>query len=131
MLEVTYDAQVTDPEGLCNAFDKLLETAMSTPGILDEYGNPKVGEFLFGITTIRRQQDNVFPFTVTVAGLERHDGEAPYTYVVDAVDAAAATRVVVAHMQAELGTTDLVVKACASGVPAADCWYHWNDLRGT
>ena len=45
ILEVEYDDNVTDDESLCSAFDTLLETAMSTPGILDEYGNPKVGGF--------------------------------------------------------------------------------------
>lgn len=44
-LEVTFDANVTDAESLCSALDQLLETAMSTPGILDEYGNPEVGAF--------------------------------------------------------------------------------------
>lgn len=45
ILEVEYDDRVTDDESLCSAFDTLLETAMSTPGILDEYGNPKVHGF--------------------------------------------------------------------------------------
>jgi hypothetical protein len=45
-LEVQYDPDVTDPEGLAVALDRLLETACSTPGILDEYGNPMLGEFL-------------------------------------------------------------------------------------
>jgi hypothetical protein len=45
-LEVEFDAEATDPEGLAVALDRLLETALSTPGILDDYGNPKFGEFL-------------------------------------------------------------------------------------
>lgn len=45
ILDVTYDESITDPDSLAEAFDKLLETARSTPGILDEYGNPEVGEF--------------------------------------------------------------------------------------
>ena len=44
-VEIDYDPAMTDPEGLACAMDRLLETALSTPGILDEYGNPKVGEF--------------------------------------------------------------------------------------
>lgn len=44
-LSVTYDDKVTDGESLCSAFDTLLDTAMSTPGILDEYGNPNVDPF--------------------------------------------------------------------------------------
>jgi hypothetical protein len=37
---------MTDPEGIACAADKLLETILSTPGIMDEYGNPHFGEFL-------------------------------------------------------------------------------------
>ena len=45
-VEVEYDPAKTDPEGLACAMDRLLETALSTPDILSEYGNPTVGEFL-------------------------------------------------------------------------------------
>ena len=45
-LEIEYDPTKTDPEGLASAFDRLLETALSTPGIMEEYGDPKAGEFL-------------------------------------------------------------------------------------
>jgi len=45
-LEIEYDPALTDPEGLASALDRLLETALSTPGLLSEYGNPVVGEFL-------------------------------------------------------------------------------------
>lgn len=45
---VTYDPAVTDPEALASAMDKLVETATSTPGILSEYGDPSLGEFLVG-----------------------------------------------------------------------------------
>ena len=41
--DVEFDENITDAESLSNAFEILLETAMSTPGILDEYGNPEVG----------------------------------------------------------------------------------------
>lgn len=45
-LHISYDPQVTDPESLASAFDTLLETALSTPGILEEYGDLAIGEFL-------------------------------------------------------------------------------------
>ena len=45
-VEIEYDPAMTDPESLACAMDRLLETALSTPGIFSDYGNPKVGEFL-------------------------------------------------------------------------------------
>ena len=45
-LAVQYDPKVTDPASLAVALDRLLATALSTEGILDEYGNPEIGEFL-------------------------------------------------------------------------------------
>jgi hypothetical protein len=44
-VEIRYDPNVTDPEGLACALDRLMETALSTPDILDDYGNPRIGEF--------------------------------------------------------------------------------------
>jgi hypothetical protein len=44
-VSVDFDPGVTDPESLASALDRLLETALSTPGIFEEYGNPQVGEF--------------------------------------------------------------------------------------
>jgi hypothetical protein len=44
-VEIEYDSRKTDPEGLACAMDRLLETALSTPDILDDYGNPAIGEF--------------------------------------------------------------------------------------
>jgi len=44
-IEVQYDETATDPEAIASAADTLLETALSTPGILDEYGNPTFDEF--------------------------------------------------------------------------------------
>ena len=43
--EIEYDPGVTDPEGLASAMDRLMETVLSTPGIMDEYANPRVGDF--------------------------------------------------------------------------------------
>jgi hypothetical protein len=44
-VSVEYDPEVTDPEELASALDRLMETALSTPDILAEYGNPRIGEF--------------------------------------------------------------------------------------
>ena len=44
-VEIDYDPEMTDAESLASAMDRLMETALSTPDILSEYGNPKVGEF--------------------------------------------------------------------------------------
>ena len=44
-VEIEYNPEMTDSESLACAMDRLLETALSTPGIFDEYGNPKVREF--------------------------------------------------------------------------------------
>jgi hypothetical protein len=43
-LPVTYSPDETDAEGVSCAIDHLLATALSTPGILAEYGNPEVDE---------------------------------------------------------------------------------------
>jgi hypothetical protein len=45
-IEVEFDETLTDAESVATAADKLLETALSTPDILAEYGDPKFGEFL-------------------------------------------------------------------------------------
>lgn len=44
-LEVEYDDEATDPDSIAIGLDGLMETATSTPDILDDYGNPKIGEF--------------------------------------------------------------------------------------
>ena len=44
-IEVEFDGNQTDAESLAAAADMLLQTALSTPGLLDEYGNPQFGEF--------------------------------------------------------------------------------------
>ena len=44
-LSVEYDPEVTDPESLACALDRVMGTALSTPDLLDEYGNPHVGDF--------------------------------------------------------------------------------------
>ena len=50
-VEIQYDPAKTDPESLACAMDRLLETALSTPDILEEYGNPRVGEFFVASET--------------------------------------------------------------------------------
>ena len=44
-VKVTYNPKLTNPDALASALDILLATAMSTPGILDECGDPSVGGF--------------------------------------------------------------------------------------
>jgi hypothetical protein len=44
-LKVSYDPDITDADSIAVAMDTLMETATSTPGILDEYGNPEIGLF--------------------------------------------------------------------------------------
>ena len=50
-VELDYDPEMTDPEGLASAMDRLLETVLSTPGIVEEYGDPKMGEFFVAAKT--------------------------------------------------------------------------------
>lgn len=58
MIPVYYDGEKTDAEALACAFDTLIETAMSTPGILDEYANPTVGEFSLELDTHWPEEDD-------------------------------------------------------------------------
>lgn len=44
-LQVTYNPTVTNPYELCDALDTLLETALSTQGILEEYGDFVIDPF--------------------------------------------------------------------------------------
>ena len=44
-VQVTFDEDKTDSESIASALDRLMETATSTPGVLDEYGKVSVGEF--------------------------------------------------------------------------------------
>lgn len=45
-LSVTFDPKKTDAESVAGALDQLLLTAASTPGILEEYGDIDIGEFM-------------------------------------------------------------------------------------
>jgi hypothetical protein len=44
-LTLTYDDEITHPDGLATAMDMLLETALSTPDILADYGPVGVSTF--------------------------------------------------------------------------------------
>ena len=69
-------------------------------------------------------------WTVTIAGTERHDGEKPYTWVVNATDATIAAAIAERHHQTSQEDTDTVVLTVEPGAPAADYPFHHNDLRG-
>jgi len=43
-IEVEFGENITDAEGVGDAVDTLLATSVSTPGILDDYGNPHIGQ---------------------------------------------------------------------------------------
>jgi hypothetical protein len=45
VLKVDFDSTVTDEEGVRDALDTLVETALSTDGVLDACGSPDVGLF--------------------------------------------------------------------------------------
>ena len=44
-IDVVFDEAKTDDESVATAMDRLMETATSTPGILDDYGEIRIGEF--------------------------------------------------------------------------------------
>ncbi|MET8863484.1 hypothetical protein ABZW11_11055 [Nonomuraea sp. NPDC004580] len=70
---------------------------------------------------------------MTVAGTERFDGEAPYTWVVEAADMGSAIRKAVAYhtcsVDQRLCDLEVDVPRTFEGLPSADCGYAWNDLR--
>ena len=43
-IAVEYDDEKADEDAIGNAVDTLLETALSTPDILGDLGNPKIGQ---------------------------------------------------------------------------------------
>ncbi len=55
-LDVEFDENKTDAESVATAFDRVLETGMSTPGVLEEYGDPTVREFFVLDTETARQR---------------------------------------------------------------------------
>ena len=68
-VEIKYDPRKTDAEGLACAMDRLLETALSTPGVMDEYGNPTIGEFFVARqTSARTIRLPCYGITIALAG---------------------------------------------------------------
>jgi hypothetical protein len=55
-LTVTFD-DAHDADTIGEAVDTLLETALSTPGILDDLGNPEVGQTRMELAELLRQPD--------------------------------------------------------------------------
>lgn len=73
----------------------------------------------------------LLPFTVDVAGSERHDGERGYTYVVLAPSAEVAQKAVLAYFAAQEDDDDVIHERTVPGVPttANEPPNVWNDLR--
>jgi hypothetical protein len=70
------------------------------------------------------------PFTVTIAGPERHDGESPKTFVVEGYSTEKAWAKALAWYMLDCETVDAHVIAAESfeGIPAAGSGF-WTDLR--
>jgi hypothetical protein len=72
-------------------------------------------------------------FTVTIAGTERFDGEAPYTWVVEALDVMTAMNKALAYhaLSQDQRLCDLEIDPLHTfeGPPPENCAYYWNDLR--
>ncbi|MGN9847214.1 hypothetical protein ACTMTI_54955 [Nonomuraea sp. H19] len=72
-------------------------------------------------------------FTVTIAGTERFDGEAPYTWVVEAPDVMSAMNKALAYhaLSQEQRLCDLEIDPLYTfeGLPPENSDYRWNDLR--
>lgn len=68
-------------------------------------------------------------YCVTLAGPERHDGEAPYSWVVEAESAEAAVAKAAAAMARDIDTSDIEFVSVEVGVPPTECGFTWNDLR--
>jgi hypothetical protein len=71
-------------------------------------------------------------FTVTIAGHERHDGEAPFTYCMKARTQQEAIQTAIAHHSAEMDQDeidDLIVIESETYPGKPRGGYHWNDLR--
>lgn len=70
-------------------------------------------------------------YTVTVAGSERHDGEKPYTYVIEDERPLDAVLRVMAYHRMENEDDDVVPVSVFRGEPQPNCGYFWNELRET
>lgn len=69
-------------------------------------------------------------YCVTLAGPERHDGEAPYSWVLESESARGAVAKAAAAMARDIETSDVELVSVVAGVPPTDCGFTWNDLRG-
>ncbi|MEU4726520.1 hypothetical protein AB0G06_43575 [Nonomuraea dietziae] len=71
-------------------------------------------------------------YTVTISGREREDGEAPFTWVVNAESpwkAMCKAKDIHAESQEE-AFDNMQIEEIFEGLPPEDCGYHWNDERG-
>ncbi|MDX6430128.1 MAG: serine/threonine-protein kinase RsbW [Streptosporangiaceae bacterium] len=71
-------------------------------------------------------------FTVTVAGSERHNREAPFTYCLEALSREEAIKAAMEYHLAELdeeAADDLIVVEGETYLGEPRGGYHWNDLR--
>lgn len=59
-VDVEFDGRITDAESVASAADHLMDTARSTPGILDEYGDPRFGGF-YVLTEDKESDNSDFP----------------------------------------------------------------------
>ncbi len=55
-IEVEFNGDKTDADSLASAADTLLQTALSTPGVLDDFGDPQFGEFCVEQAESRHRQ---------------------------------------------------------------------------
>ena len=86
-IEVEFDPAVTDAESLASAMDRLMETALSTPDILADYGKPAVKDFYaVGKSTTRfvASVEVVDPDSQAPVSLEIRKTEGGYLVGIDA-----------------------------------------------
>lgn len=57
IITVNYDPDITTSDSVGHAVDTLLETALDTPGILDEYGSPDISCTDGGLQHMLEQPD--------------------------------------------------------------------------
>jgi hypothetical protein len=83
-VDVQYDPDVTDPESIASALDRLMDTALSTPDILSEYGNPQIGQF-FVVAEPDSQLDRWAVYDPDQQTMLTTQTFASYTEAIDAV----------------------------------------------
>lgn len=76
------------------------------------------------------KERQVSTWTVDVAGLERYDGEKSTCYVLHAVDRGEATMTAMLYHRRMNDVEDVELVGVYQGEPAANCGFHWNDIRG-